>query len=113
MPFSIEIKADADATGKTVHRVVVTIDNHETVLRFQSKEDAEHFAEAERARLAEDEKKASQRVREIAYRLWQEEGCPQGEDLRHWFAAKAIFASEKAERDAGGDEFGRVAPTQN
>jgi hypothetical protein len=83
-----------NAAGKAVHSVVVTIDNHETILRFDSKEDAERFAQAERARLAEDEKIASQRVREIAYRLWQEEGYPEGEALRHWFAAKAIFDSE-------------------
>ena len=30
----------------------------------------------------ENEKNASQRVREIAYRLWQEEGCPEGEAHR-------------------------------
>jgi hypothetical protein len=98
------MRADTDAAGKAVHRVVVAIDSHETILRFQSKEDAERFAQAERARLAEDEKKASQRVREIAYRLWQEEGCPEGEALRHWFAAKAIFDSEEAEHDGGGGE---------
>jgi hypothetical protein len=63
------------------------------------------FAQEERARLAEDEKIASQRVREIAYRLWQEEGCPGGEALRHRFAAKAIFDSEaEPECDCGGGE---------
>jgi hypothetical protein len=103
MASSIEIKADINAAGKAVHSVVVTIDNHETIVRFASKDDAERFAQEERARLAEDEKIASQRVREIAYRLWQEEGCPEGEALRHWFAAKAILDSE-AERDASGGE---------
>jgi hypothetical protein len=111
MASSIDIKADMNAAGRAVHSVVVTINNHETILRFASKEDAERIAQEERARLAEDEKIGSQRVREIAYRLWQEEGCPEGEALRHWFAAKAIFDSEP-ERDGGGT-CGRMAPAQN
>jgi hypothetical protein len=32
--------------------------------------------------------------------------APKGEDLRHWFVAKAIFDSETAERDCGGGEVG-------
>jgi len=97
MSFSIEITPRKDTKGATVHAVIVTIDGRETVLTFQSKDDAESFARAEQARLAEDEKNASQRVRELAYRLWQEEGCPQGEDLRHWFTAKALFDAEQPE----------------
>jgi hypothetical protein len=41
-----------------VHTVVVTIDDHETVLTFESKEEAEAFAQTERDRLTEEEKKA-------------------------------------------------------
>jgi hypothetical protein len=74
----------------------LTIEDHETVLTFVSKDDAERFANVERARLIEDEKKASQRVREIAYRLWQEEGCPEGDALRHWFAAKTLFERDQS-----------------
>jgi hypothetical protein len=96
MPFSVEVTPRDDTRGVAVHAVVVTIDGHETVLTFVSKDDAEGFAQVERARLIEDEKKASQQVREIAYRLWQEEGCPEGDALRHWFAAKTLF-----ERDEG------------
>jgi hypothetical protein len=107
MSFSIEISPGKDAKGAIVHTVIVTIDGHETVLTFQSKDDADSFAQAERARLAENAKNASQRVREIAYRLWQEEGCPEGEALRQWFAAKAIFDSEEAKRD---DDGGEVRP---
>lgn len=73
------------------------------MLTFVSKDEAERFVQVEHARLMENEKNASQRVREIAHRLWQEEGCPEGEALRHWFAAKAIFNSEGVER--GGDEI--------
>jgi hypothetical protein len=39
-----------------------------------------------------------QRVREIAYFLWMEEGFPEGEAERHWHAAEALYDSEDAER---------------
>jgi hypothetical protein len=59
MSFKIEITPRNDATtGATVYAVVVTIDDHETVLSFESREAAESFAETERARLANDEQKA-------------------------------------------------------
>lgn len=51
MAFHIEIAPRNDATGATVYAVVVTIDDHETVVSFQSLEAAERFAETERARL--------------------------------------------------------------
>ena len=39
-----------DAKGALAHTVTVTIDDHETVLTFfESKEDAEQFAQVERA----------------------------------------------------------------
>ena len=33
----------------------------------------------------------SDRVREMAYFLWLEEGCPEGEAERHWLAAKTLL----------------------
>jgi hypothetical protein len=102
MSFSVEITPRKDSKGATVHAVTVIIDGHETVLTFVSKDDAEKFAQGEHARLTANQKNASQRVRETAYRLWQEEGCPEGEALRHWFAAEARLNSEEAERDEGG-----------
>jgi hypothetical protein len=52
MPFSIEMSPGKDAKGALAHTVTVTIDDHETVLTFfESKEDAEQFAQVERARL--------------------------------------------------------------
>ena len=95
MPFSVEVTPQSDTSGAPVHAVIVTIDGHQTVLTFVSKDDAEGFAQVERARLIDDEKDASQRVREIAHRLWQEEGCPEGEALRHWFAAQNLFERDK------------------
>jgi hypothetical protein len=57
MSFGLQITPQKDATtGATVHAVIVTIDGHETVLTFQSEEDAEAFAQTERARLMADEK---------------------------------------------------------
>ena len=67
MPFSVEVTPRNDTSGVSAHAVVVTIDGHETVLTFGSKDDAESFAQVERARLIEDEEKASQRVAKGLY----------------------------------------------
>jgi hypothetical protein len=59
MSFKIEITPRNDATsGATVYAVTVTIDDHETLLSFESKEVAESFAETELARLTNDEQTA-------------------------------------------------------
>ncbi len=36
-----------------------------------------------------------QRLRDIAHRIWEEEGRPWGEDPRHWELAEAILADEE------------------
>jgi hypothetical protein len=38
------------------------------------------------------------RLREIAYFLWLDEGCPDGEADRHWSAAEALLDGEPLER---------------
>lgn len=38
------------------------------------------------------------RIREIAYFLWLDEGCPDGEAERHWSMAEAMVDSEPLER---------------
>ncbi len=38
------------------------------------------------------------RIREFAYFLWLEEGCPEGQAERHWSAAEALLASDELER---------------
>jgi hypothetical protein len=58
MSFKIEITPRDDPAGATVYAVVVTIDDHETVVSFESKEAAERFAETGRARLMTDAQKA-------------------------------------------------------
>ena len=35
-----------------------------------------------------------QGVRELAYQLWEAEGCPEGRDLLHWFEAAAAIAAQ-------------------
>jgi hypothetical protein len=54
MAFNIEITPRNDPSGATAYAVVVVIDDHETVLSFESREAAERFAETERARLMQD-----------------------------------------------------------
>jgi hypothetical protein len=38
------------------------------------------------------------RIREFAYFLWLEEGCPEGQAERHWSAAEALLDSGGVER---------------
>jgi hypothetical protein len=40
----------------------------------------------------------SDRIREIAYFLWLDEGCPEGEEERHWTTAQALLESEPEQR---------------
>ena len=44
-----------------------------------------------------------QRVREIAYFLWLDEGCPEGESERHWLAAERVVGPEPAETERAED----------
>ena len=30
-------------------------------------------------------------IREVAYRIWQEEGCPHGHEVQHWLKAQMIW----------------------
>jgi len=30
-------------------------------------------------------------IRELAYRIWQEEGYPDGQEVQHWLKAEAIW----------------------
>jgi len=34
------------------------------------------------------------RIRERAYRIWQEQGCPEGRDEAHWHMARQLVAIE-------------------
>ncbi|MCQ2046264.1 Protein of uncharacterised function (DUF2934) [Stutzerimonas stutzeri] len=41
-----------------------------------------------------------QRIREFAYQIWQSEGCPEGEDERHWAMARKLVEAEYGAADA-------------
>jgi Protein of unknown function (DUF2934). len=46
-----------------------------------------------------------ERIRRRAYQIWQEEGCPTGQEERHWEMARQIIASEGSadeEEETGG-----------
>lgn len=32
-----------------------------------------------------------QEIRQLAYTIWQESGCPNGSDLEHWLKAEEIW----------------------
>ena len=34
-----------------------------------------------------------QQIRELAFEIWQKEGCPVGRDVEHWLSAEAIWKS--------------------
>ncbi|HEY6733945.1 MAG TPA: DUF2934 domain-containing protein [Roseiarcus sp.] len=38
------------------------------------------------------------RIREIAYFLWLDEGCPEGEEERHWTTAEALLLESEPEQ---------------
>jgi hypothetical protein len=33
-------------------------------------------------------------IKDLAYRLWQEAGCPEGTDMEHWLAAEAAVSQK-------------------
>jgi Protein of unknown function (DUF2934) len=109
MSFSVEMEPRKNARGGTVQAVIVNIDGHESVLTFASKDDAESFAKVEGARLVENDKKASQRVREIAHRLWQEQGCPKARNYGIGLPPRRMRPSPTLAEP----EFGRMAPPWN
>ena len=46
------------------------------------------------------DQKREQRIRETAYRLWEEDGRPQGRDLEYWERARELVGMEES-RGAG------------
>jgi hypothetical protein len=35
-----------------------------------------------------------EQIRELAYRIWQEEGYPHGHEVQHWLKAETIWLEE-------------------
>ncbi len=40
----------------------------------------------------ERERKREDRIREVAHRIWREEGCPHGRHEQHWQMARDLVA---------------------
>ncbi|GAA0706098.1 hypothetical protein FHW84_003503 [Dyella sp. SG562] len=50
---------------------------------------------------ASGDEEREQRIRELAHHIWEAEGCPAGQELRHWYAATRLV---EAEESSGGDD---------
>ena len=37
-----------------------------------------------------------QRIRELAHHIWEAEGCPSGQEQRHWYAATRLVEAEES-----------------
>ena len=35
-------------------------------------------------------------IRDLAYQLWEQQGCPSGRDMDHWLEAERLLRSETA-----------------
>jgi hypothetical protein len=57
------------------------------------------MADVDGARDDDAERERNQRIRERAYRLWMEEGCPEGRADDHWDKASELVAIEENYRD--------------
>ena len=42
-----------------------------------------------------------QEIRQLAYRLWQEAGCPDGNETQHWLKAETIWLEEHRSQSGG------------
>ena len=51
-----------------------------------------------------------QRIRERAYEIWENEGCPEGRGAEHWEQACAEFAEARSEADAEQGIQGQATP---
>lgn len=52
---------------------------------------------------------AEESVRIAAYYIWEKEGRPEGEDLRHWYLAIAELSSNGSSRSTGAAKKTSVA----
>jgi hypothetical protein len=54
------------------------------------------------------------RIAELAFSLWEREGCPEGQAERHWHIAKDLIAKEDRQRkDVEGEPPGEKAEEDN
>lgn len=53
---------------------------------------------------------ASHHIRDLAYRLWEEEGRPEGREAEHWLIAERRLQSDEAAREAPVKKAKKSAP---
>ena len=46
-------------------------------------------------------------IRQLAYRLWQEAGCPDGTETQHWLKAETIWLEEHRSQSGAKQAKGR------
>jgi len=51
-------------------------------------------------------------VRHLAYKLWQEAGCPIGSDLQHWLQAQEIWRQTHAAKKPRAKPSAAKKPTK-
>jgi len=44
-------------------------------------------------------------VRQIAYKMWEDEGYPQGRDQEHWFKAEALWQERQDQTEHMADDL--------
>ena len=54
--------------------------------------------------MSDKKKELEQRIRERAYYLWQQEGCPEGRAEAHWKMACMLDAEREAYLDVEGED---------
>jgi len=53
-----------------------------------------------------------QRIRELAYQIWESEGCPDGDHHRHWEMACTLASAELAPAPAKSSRKPATKPTE-
>lgn len=41
-----------------------------------------------------------QEIRQLAYKLWQDAGCPHGQDVTYWLTAESLWLDEQSRQVA-------------
>ena len=55
---------------------------------------------------------SEEEIRDLAYKLWEDDGCPDGQDQEHYFAAVHMLSALDREAEVS-PNFTNVAMTQN
>lgn len=50
-------------------------------------------------------------IRRVAYKLWEEEGCPQGREIEHYYKAEAILLFQQRHGVVASSSSGVRTPT--